>query len=714
MITLLNKNSLKARGQVQPVSMSLSLSERQSTATVTVGPEAPAIAVGDWMRDDTEPGKGIVWRAKSVETDYSTNTRTVQLEHIINTLKDTVMFGDVDPDTMGGSSTSVTAKKAASYIIGRQSDWKLGILDYSTSQGYSFSSENLYSALETVSGTLTDCWWSYDLSVYPFVLYIRPIDKTVSCEMRMGRNIRTLRRTIDKSQMYTRVYPIGKNNLHISGSYVQKNQGTYGVISKVLTDTSKETASALKTWATERLNRHCEPSVTVTISGLDLSSVTGLSVDKLTLGKWCQVPLPEYGTTIAEKICKLNWSDKIADPEGVTVTLANELVDTATIIKTISESVSSGTGGRGTAKQQEEDHAWFEDTTDHVSMIAEAVGGKDENGNPDWSRVSNLTVDGNGIAARVVKTEGDMVTALAAIRISENSINQIVKGIGADGKVTAASIVLAVNKAGSSVKINADHIVLNGTSTTINSLFSMVGGNLQVKKGLLANKVTASDMSTVKLTADNIFLASGSGSDYTTTSVKNAIAALQITRSGNTYTLQKKSFSDSLWVDVATFSRATSLSGAWSGGRFTVNASPQGNSIYSELVLGTVSWSGATATITLDATLSTDSLEQLHATGKTVKVTAPLQTKSISSNGTFTPDSGYAGFSSVTVSGVRTVGHNLTKYRAGATSSAWQGQLYRRTGSSGNYTYTALGSATTYWYGGADDLGSYPTVYTAS
>lgn len=707
MITLLNKNSLKARGQFQPVSMSLSLSERQSTATVTVGPESPAIAVGDWMRDDTEPGKGIVWRAKSVETDYSTNMCTVQLEHIINTLKDTVMFGEVNPDTMGGSSTSVTAKKAASYIIGRQSDWKLGILDYSTSQGYSFSSENLYSALETVSGTLTDCWWSYDLSVYPFVLYIRPIDKTVACEMRMDRNIRTLRRTIDKSQMYTRVYPIGKNNLHISGSYVQKNQGTYGVISKVLTDTSKETASALKTWATERLNWHCEPSVTVTISGLDLSSVTGLSVDKLTLGKWCQVPLPEYGTTIAEKICKLNWSDKIADPEGVTVTLANELVDTATIIKTISESVSSGTGGRGTAKKQEEDHAWFEDTTDHVAMVAEAVGGKDANGNPDWSRVSKLTVDGNGIVARVEKTEGDMVTATSEIVQHEDFISQTVKAIGADGKITAASITAAVNNGSSKVYINADHVRIGPTK--LSTVLSIESGMVRIAKQLLTGKIVADGI----ITAPDYRISLGEGEG--SASLKQAYHGVTLTRSGNTYEL-------TLWpmdgnvksTDKVTFSRATSLSGAWSGGRFTVNASPQGNSIYSELVLGTVSWSGATATITLDATLSTDSSEQLHPTGKTVKVTAPLQTKSISSNGTFTPDSGYAGFSSVTVSGVRTVGHNLTKYRAGATSSAWQGQLYRRTGSSGNYTYTALGSATTYWYGGADDLGSYPTVYTAS
>lgn len=704
MITLLNKNSLTARGQFQPVSMSLSLSERQSTATVTVGPDSPAIAVGDWMRDDTEPGKGIVWRAKSVETDYSTNTRTVQLEHIINVLKDTVMFGEVTPETMGGSATSVTAKKAASYIISRQSDWKLGSVGYTTSQGYNFNSENLYSALETVSGTLADCWWSYDLSVYPFVLYIKPIDKTVSCEMRMDRNIRTLRRTIDKSQMYTRVYPIGKNNLHISGSYVQKNQGTYGVISKVLTDTSKETASALKTWATERLNRHCEPSVTVTISGLELSSVTGLAMDRLTLGKWCQVPLPEYGTTIAEKICKLNWSDKIADPESVTVTLANELVDTATIIRTISESVSSGTGGRGTAKKQEEDHAWFEDTTDHVAMVAEAVGGKDANGNPDWSRVSKLTVDGNGIVARVEKTEGDMVTATSEIVQHEDFISQTVKAIGKDGKITAASITAAVNNGSSNIYINADHVRIG--STKLSTVLSIESGMVRINKQLLTGKIVADG----NITAPDFRISLGESEG--SASLKQAYHGVTLTRSGNTYEL-------TLWpmdgnvksTDKVTFSRATSLSGAWSGGRFTVSASPQGNSIYSELVLGTVSWSGATATITLDATLSTDSSEQLHATGKTVKVTAPLQTKSISNNGTFTPDSDYAGFSSVTVSGVRTNSMSITQAIAGVSSSGttYYGRMYYYNSNTGSYV--AAATSNYYWYRSSTNKSGTSTVY---
>jgi hypothetical protein len=52
--------------------------------------------------------------------------------------------------------------------------------------------------------------------------------------------------------------------------------------------------------------------------------------------------------------------------------------------------------------------------------------------------------------------------------------------------------------------------------------------------------------------------------------------------SNNNYTLQRKWFSDTDWENVGSFSRATTLSGEWSGdiskGKFfRVTASPQGN-----------------------------------------------------------------------------------------------------------------------------------------
>ena len=419
MIIKLDGHSLTAADRFQAEKLQLQLSERQSTATMTLAEGAPALSVGDWLQIEHGPGAGIVWRVRTIDTQADKRTRTVTLEHGINTLKDLIMFGKVTTKMISGGDTA-TAQQTINYILANQSDWTLGTFSYaSVSNPYHFNGDDLFSALETVSSSLEDCIWSYDFSSYPFTISITQKDSTVGSEMRSDRNIRTLKKTVDRSRMYTRIYPIGKNNLQLDAKYLSKNENLYGIVSKVETDESIETKAELQAWAQERLNRHCEPNVSVTISGLDLSEATGEPLDSFTIGKICRVPLPEFSTTITERVCKLSYSDVISAPEEVTITLANELTDVAKILR--EQSASSGRGGRAKAANDEEDHAWFVDTTDHVAMVAEAVGGKDGD-EPNWSRVAELTVDGNGIDARVTHAEGDIVDAFAAIQVTDQKI----------------------------------------------------------------------------------------------------------------------------------------------------------------------------------------------------------------------------------------------------------------------------------------------------
>ena len=470
---LLNGHSLAVKDWFRPENMGLNLSERQSTATVTVGPAAPVIKVDDWLQDDTAPGKGIIWRVKTIDTQYNTDTRTIQLEHVISTLRDRIMFGEIKTQNIpGGNANGVSAKIAAQYVLSYQSDWQLGDFVYNVTNPYSFNGDDLFSAMETISSSLKDCIWEYDLTRYPFVLHIRQLSGAVGSEMRMSRNIQALKKTIDRSRMYTRFYPIGKNNKHIAGDYVSKNESLYGVVSRVETDQSMDTEAKLRAWATERLERHCEPLVTVTVTGLDLSEATGEPMDKLVIGRKCQVPLPEFGTVITERITKLAWSNKVQDPERVTVTLANELMDVATILK--QQSAGGGRGGRNDALNAEEDHAWFVDTTDHVAMVAEAVAG--EGAAQDWSRVSSIVVDGNGIHQRVTKTEGDLVKAESRIEINENQIAlEASRAKTAEGelsssiRVTAEAVTIESNRAKGAEGDLSSRIQVAANAVTIES-----------------------------------------------------------------------------------------------------------------------------------------------------------------------------------------------------------------------------------------------------
>ena len=697
---LLRGHTLQAKNWFRAEKMPLNLEERNSTATVTVGPEAPEIAINDWLKDDTEPGKGIIWRVKSVQNQVDTKTRTIGLEHVIQSLKDQVIFGSVEPKNITGnnSSTTCTARQAITYALGKQSEviWQLGRLTDNPSNPYTFNGENIFTALETVTSSIDGAQWEYDLTSLPFTLNIVRQPSGFQSEMRMRRNITTLNIQIDRTRMYTRHYPIGKNNLHISGDYVSKNERTWGVVAKVETDQSQDTEAKLRAWSLDRLIRHCEPLVTVTIGGIELSEDTGESLDHIVIGRNCRLPLPEYGTTMTERVTKMSWADKIKEPKKVTVTLANLVEDVASIVNSLAS--SSSKGGRSSAKKNEEDHAWFVDTTTHVAMVAEAVAGPGSG--EDWSRVASVVVDGEGIHQRVTRTEGEVVTMWAAIEVLEDKIVLEVASAKSDtySKIeqTASSIRSEVNSSKSTLfsvimqtatniytqvgnaksdtyskieqtassirsEVNSSKSTLFSViMQTATNIYTQVGNaksdtyskieqtassirsevnssksslwssimqtstsiSLKVGKGeviscinqtaetikIQASKinlegyVTASSLSTAianittlhtnTLYADvNLYYANG-------LSYTNGIWMLSLTRSGDTYTLKATDLGGNEST-IGTFSRATSLSGVWSGGSYTVTASPQGDQIGTTIGKKGESWNGTTCTVSI-------------------------------------------------------------------------------------------------------------------
>ena len=534
---LLQKGTLIHRNEIFPESMSLDLGERDSRATLELGPEAPEIAIGDWMQDDTDPGRGIIWRVAAVEPTYETGTRRITLEHIISELKDTIIFGELD---LTGS-----AENALRSILGMSGCWTLGSCAYNVSLPYTFDSDTLFEAVENVCETLEDSWWDYDLSAIPFRLHIRKLDGSIASEMRAGRNIKTIRKTIDKSNMYTRFYPIGKEEMRLDGvPYVSRNEEKYGVISATETNQAIDSQDMLRAWAEGRVRRHCDPTVTVTVSGLELVRATGEMLDRFTVMTMCRIPIPEIGETITERITKLSYPDKIGNPETVTVTMSNKTEDVTSLTAQIrQENAKVRSGGRAGGKKAEEDHAWFTDTTDHVSMTAEAIVGKNPDGTVDWGRVSDITVNGSGIYSTVTKTEKDLVTAQSSITQLEKSIDMTVKAVGKDGKITAASIVMAINDAGSSVAISADRISLDGKTTVAQ---------------LLTGKA---HISALKVNDLQVQPQGGMGYLPVTSCINTA------TTTGNELKLYRMN-----GELVATFSKATTLSGKWSGRVFTVTA----------------------------------------------------------------------------------------------------------------------------------------------
>ena len=274
----------------------------------------------------------------------------------------------------------------------------------------------------------------------------------------------------------------------------------------------------------------------------------------------------------------------------------------------------------------------------------------------------NITLE----AKRAVEAEGSLS---GAISVEAGKISQVVSAVGADGKVTAASIILAINRDKSSnAIISADHIQLDG-NTTLKGMLSISSGSLVVN----GNIQTALDGGKY-IRCTQLRLLGGSSSQGATETIlnhakmQNVIAKANV--SGNTlqlWTLADVANPNPTW----TFKKATSITQSWNSGNKSVKATADGASavyynidhrfnvhngqFYVELI-----HTDGKATMELTNTgkqiklgKSGNQVQIQDGSGKRYANTPVcnilLQSKYVNSNGTVTPDPGYDGLSSVVV-----------------------------------------------------------------
>ena len=670
---LLSGHSLTPARKVPVESMSLTLKERESTASLTPA-DMEGIGISSWLRDETDPGAGIVWRVKSIRTVFATRTPTVELEHVINTLRDRLLFGEIKPGTITGNSksTTCTAEQAVRYILRQQSDWVLGSFSYgNVANPYKFDGDSLFDALETVTNSLSNAMWTYDMSVYPFRLNIVQKPTAVESEMRAGRNIRTITRTVDKSGMYTRFYPIGANDKKIAGGYVEKNTDAYGVVSHVETDQTLGTEGELRAWANERLNLHAEPTVTIEVEGFELAAATGESLDRLTLMRICRMPLPEFGTTIQERIVALNYPDKTRQPESVKVTLTNNRQD---ITKILADAMKKGgRSARASSRKDAEDLAWFEDTNDHVAMCAKGIIGTDAAGNPNWVRLSEIVVDGTGIHQQVQSVQKDVVIANTKIDQNEYAIqmeankridadktmqgrldvtsNRVGMVVGTkDGKdfIKAAEICVAINDDGSSSAIidaNKVYIGNQKSTTVINGKCSLSDVTAQYISAQIAtlSSLTVSGANVI----GDIYLRNAGGNQQ---NVNGAIWDLNLKNNNNgdvgTFnTAGAVTLNDPVWTTPASTSPGSNSNTVTVS---TSGRSPQLSKTVQVTLVRSDAWSSGTRTVYIT---HTDSDPSRRVAKIDVTIPNPTNLSGITTYGNSPPSGAYS-FGTLSKSGL--------------------------------------------------------------
>ena len=273
--------------------------------------------------------------SNTVKND-SNNEITYTCEHVLSTLLDDVLF-------LYHQNDNLTTRENLEYIIEQQTTkrWKLGTVDFTRYFSYKWENENLLSALFSVPKPFdVQYQWTWDTSSYPWTLNLVEPETEVSCEIRYGKNQKTIEREIDPTVIFNRIYPLGygegDNQLNIKSvnnniPYVEDTASIalYGLRSYIWSDKRFENDNTLKANSIALLNKWKVPKISYKASAADISSITGEDIDKLKMGRIVRIVDDELGT-IEARIMKESKSDIVGNPGDISLEIANKTDDIST------------------------------------------------------------------------------------------------------------------------------------------------------------------------------------------------------------------------------------------------------------------------------------------------------------------------------------------------------------------------------------------------
>lgn len=237
-----------------------------------------------------------------------------------------------------------------------------------------------------------------------------------------------------------------------------------------------------------------------------------------------------YPVGFTKQIQIIKMTTNLLNPTDTVVTIGSYIPNIVYISRDtdsqITGSTRGGGGGGGKNKSKQTQRSEFEsEFTYNNRQIQLRAYQNDVNDLDNEIKLQDarLTVTAGKIEQEVVdRRAADSVLNQAMnnqytelrgrITVEAGRIEQIVEGVGKDGKVTAASIVLAINNSGSSIKISADHIYLDGDT---------------IANALTASSITCVGVNCVTsnihtLVVSNWFGVGSSRATWQTTSIKHA------------------------------------------------------------------------------------------------------------------------------------------------------------------------------------------------
>ena len=284
-----------------------------------------------------------MYRILPSEFDLTTSpTMVYECEHVIATLIDELMYGEVVIGNLGVYTTEVIE-----FVLSKQKTkhWKLGVCEFARQFEYGWTNESLLSALFSIPNSFVDPYiWEFDTTSYPWTVSLKKLDTSQNPQLyiRQGKNLITLKRRSDPTNICTRLYAHGYGEGINTLTFADINDGKpyidspqeyidkYGLKEKLFVDRRYENKESLLEAARAMLNELQEPYVEYEVEFVEVSEQF---LDKAEVGKVCMIIANEvqyktyitgvewdYGETTD---CKLTIANKPQDVASSVADLAD-------------------------------------------------------------------------------------------------------------------------------------------------------------------------------------------------------------------------------------------------------------------------------------------------------------------------------------------------------------------------------------------------------
>ena len=424
----------------------------------------------------------------------------------------------------------------------------------------------------------------------------------------LGVNLIELQQKAAADDIFTRLIPIGENNLTIADAnngvkYIQNDAAynLYGAIYRTENFSGVTTASKLKTKATRWMNNYCKDNpITITVKAVDLRLID-TTVDRIQLGSQVNIVNTFDGSTVGTGVYVTSIEYDIQNPENNSYEIGDPYEVLSIRTKDTKQAAETATSAAATTAHS---------ASGGVSGLTAAVNRHAQNIIDIADKTYTLQADELNITARVITIEADLLEIHTEALTIESHYVQL----------TADYAVIG-------------NIIMGGDGDYEMYLVgdTMLSGGLTVGGTLSAPRIEC-----------NVESANG-GIFYDDTNLGNAVVSFGTVTSNS-----------STGVVSIPYTKANGITG-------TINFNMADTAWYKDYhmvwsvsldaIPGTQTQSGNTVSVKYSAKAKNkqgETLQELQAS-RSVTFTPTLKTETFSSNGTYNVPSGYDGYGTITV-----------------------------------------------------------------